>query len=104
MTLSIIIVSYNVKYFLEQCLCSVKEAIQNIEAEVIVIDNCSPDNTIAYLQPRFSWVKFVQNQKNEGFAKANNKALQEANGEYILFLNPDTILEEDTLEQCIFLL
>lgn len=102
MTLSIIIISYNVKYFLEQCLCSVKEAIRNIEAEVIVIDNCSPDNTIAYLQPRFLWVKFLQNQTNEGFAKANNKALQEANGEYILFLNPDTILAEDTLEQCIF--
>ncbi len=104
MTLSIIIVSYNVKYFLEQCLCSVKEAVRNIEAEVIVIDNCSPDNTIAYLQPKFLWVKFVQNQTNDGFAKANNKALQEANGEYILFLNPDTILAEDTLQQCIFFL
>ncbi|MDQ2753665.1 MAG: glycosyltransferase family 2 protein [Bacteroidota bacterium] len=102
MTLSIIIVSYNVKYFLEQCLCSVKEAIQNIEAEVFVIDNCSPDDTIAYLQPQFQWVKFVQNQTNEGFAGANNKALQIAKGEYILFLNPDTILAEDTLEQCIF--
>lgn len=102
MTLSIIIVSYNVKYFLEQCLCSVQAAIQNIEAEIIVIDNCSPDNTIAYLQPRFPWVKFVQNQTNDGFAKANNKALEIANSEYILFLNPDTILAEDTLEQCIF--
>ncbi len=101
MTLSIIIVSYNVKFFLEQCLCSVNEAIQNINAEVIVIDNCSSDNTIAYLQPHFLWVQFIQNETNEGFAKANNKALQIAKGKYILFLNPDTILAEDSLEQCI---
>ncbi len=101
MTLSIIIVNYNVKYFLEQCLCSVKDAICNIDAEVIVIDNDSSDESIAYLQPAFSWVKFIQNERNEGFSKANNKALQAASGSYILFLNPDTILAEDTLEQCL---
>ncbi len=102
MTLSIIIVSYNVKYFLEQCLCSVKAAAQNIDAEIIVIDNCSSDNSIDYLQPHFPWVKFIKNSANSGFAKANNKALEKASGKYILFLNPDTLLAEDTLEQCLF--
>ena len=102
MTLSIIIVNYNVKYFLEQCLCSVQEAITNIEAEVIVIDNCSSDGSKIYLASKFPQVIFIQNKKNEGFAKANNQALQIASGKYILFLNPDTILPEDALEQCIF--
>ncbi len=102
MTLSIIIVSYNVKHFAEQCLCSVKEAIQNIEAEVIIIDNNSTDDSTAYLQSKFPWVTFLQNKHNEGFAKANNRALAEAKGNYILFLNPDTILPEDALEKCIF--
>jgi GT2 family glycosyltransferase len=99
--LSVIIVSYNVKYFLEQCLCSLQAALTDIDAEVLVIDNCSADSSIAYLQPHFPWVTFIQNNINEGFAKANNKALQLAKGEYILFLNPDTILAEDTLQQCI---
>lgn len=102
MVLSIIIVSYNATCFLEQCLCSVRAAIRNIDAEVIVIDNCSSGNPIAYLTPQFPHVKFVQNESNEGFAKANNKALQMASGKYILFVNPDTILAEDTLERCIF--
>ena len=101
MLLSVIIVNYNVKYFLEQCLCSLKAALTNIDAEVLVIDNCSADGSIAYLQPYFPNVIFIQNKINEGFAKANNKALQLARGEYILFLNPDTILAEDTLQQCI---
>ncbi len=101
MQLSIIIVSYNVKYFLEQCLCSVKAALSNINAEVLVIDNCSADNSIGYLQPYFPWVTFISNTANEGFAKANNKALATAKGEYVLFLNPDTLLAEDTLQQCI---
>ncbi len=101
MTLSIIIVSYNVKCFLEQCLCSVKEAIHNIETEVIVIDNASADDTIPYLQSSFPWVKFIQNKTNDGFAKANNNALEKTIGQYILFLNPDTILAEDTLTRCL---
>jgi GT2 family glycosyltransferase len=99
--LSVIIVSYNVKYFLEQCLCSLQAALTDIDAEVLVIDNCSADGSIAYLQPHFPWVSFIQNSANEGFAKANNKALQLARSEYILFLNPDIILAEDTLQQCI---
>ena len=101
MLLSVIIVSYNVKYFLEQCLCSLQAALTNIDAEVLVIDNCSSDGSIEYLQPRFPPFTFIQNNANEGFTKANNKALQLAKGEYILFLNPDTILAEDTLQQCV---
>ena len=85
MTLSIIIVNYNVKYFLEQCLCSVKKAIEKIEAEIFVVDNNSNDGSLNYLQPKFSWTKFIINEKNEGFGKANNKALSLAKGKFILF-------------------
>ena len=97
MQLSIIIVNYNVKYFLEQCLCSVNKAIQTLQAEVWVVDNASTDGSLAYLQPRFPWVHFIANKQNVGFAKANNKALLESIGDYVLFLNPDTILPEDCL-------
>ncbi|HVM87393.1 MAG TPA: glycosyltransferase family 2 protein [Puia sp.] len=100
MQLSIIIVNYNVKYFLEQCLCSVKKAIIEIDAEVFVVDNNSSDGSIDYLKAKFPWVKFIINEKNEGFSKANNKALRYASGEYVLFLNPDTIVAEDSLSTC----
>ena len=99
---SIIIVSYNVKYFLEQCLSSVMKAIRErsgisgeLEAEVFVVDNNSADGSIEYLEARFPSVHFISNKENTGFAKANNQALQAARGKYILFLNPDTILPED---------
>ncbi|HEX4374585.1 MAG TPA: glycosyltransferase family 2 protein, partial [Puia sp.] len=100
-TLSIIIVNYNVKYFLEQCLCSVRKAIEKIEAEIFVVDNNSTDDSIDYLQSKFPGVKFILNKGNEGFGKANNRALSLAKGKYILFLNPDTIVAEDSLEKCI---
>jgi GT2 family glycosyltransferase len=99
--LSIIIVNYNVKYFLEQCLCSLTKACANIEAEIIVIDNNSSDGSNEFLSGKFSNVQFLWNDENIGFAKANNLALKECAGEYILFLNPDTILPEDCLEKCI---
>ena len=102
MQLSIVIVSYNVKYFLEQCLSSVKLAINNIQAEVIVIDNCSTDSTIEYLEPKFSFAKFIKNKENFGFGKANNLALKLCKGEYVLFLNPDTILPENILKECLY--
>lgn len=101
MQLSIIIVNYNVKHFLEQCLHSVIKAIDAIEAEVFVVDNASNDNSTLYLQPRFPSIHFIQNSHNSGFAKANNQALHAAGGKYILFLNPDTILAEDSLTTCI---
>jgi len=101
MQLSVIIVSYNVKYFLEQCLCSLTRACRNMETEIWVVDNHSTDSSIAYLQPRFGNVKFINNPTNEGFAKANNQALARVTGEYILFLNPDTLLAEDCIEKCL---
>jgi GT2 family glycosyltransferase len=101
MDLSVIIVSYNVKYFLEQCLSSVEKAIAPFDAEVLVIDNASSDGSITYLSPLFPRVKFIANPQNDGFSKANNKALQDAAGRYILFLNPDTVLPEDSLQKCI---
>ena len=101
MQLSIIIVNYNVKYFLEQCLCSVIKATINIDAEIFVVDNNSTDGSKDFFINRFPQVKFIWKIKNEGFAKANNDALQIATGEKILFLNPDTIAPEDCLEKCI---
>ena len=101
MTLSIIIVNYNVKLLLQNCLNAVAGAIENIEAEVIVVDNASTDDSISYLQPMFPYFRFIGNTVNEGFAKANNKALALAKGEYILFLNPDTTVPADCFEKCI---
>jgi len=101
MDLSVIIVNYNVKYFLEQCLCSLRQAIGSLKAEVIVVDNNSTDGSVAYLSEKFSFARFIINKSNEGFAKANNQALEQSKGRYILFLNPDTIIPEDCFTQCI---
>ncbi len=101
MQLSVIIVNYNVKYFLEQCLCSVIMACRNIDAEIIVIDNNSTDGSREFFSTRFKDVKFIWSTINAGFGKANNLALQQAGGDHILFLNPDTILPEDCLEKCL---
>ena len=100
MQLSVIIVNYNVKHFLEQCLFSVQKACLNIDAEIIVADNNSTDGSRALLEPAFAGVKFLWNSNNAGFAKANNQALAKAKGDFILFLNPDTILPEDSIENC----
>jgi O-antigen biosynthesis protein len=101
LTLSVIIVNYNVKYFLEQCLYSVQKAAANMAAEIIVVDNNSTDDSLAYLGPKFPCVRFVSNETNSGFGKACNRGLQEASGKYILFLNPDTIVAEDSFTRCI---
>jgi N-acetylglucosaminyl-diphospho-decaprenol L-rhamnosyltransferase len=99
--LSIIIVNYNVKYFLEQCLLSVIKACQHIEAEILVVDNHSTDGSFEFFANRFPQVQFIWKKKNEGFSKANNEALRLAMGEAVLFLNPDTIVPEDCLEKCL---
>ncbi len=101
MQLSIIIVNYNVKYFLELCLCSAVKAIQNIEAEIFVVDNNSTDDSKVFFKKKFNDVNFIWNETNLGFAKANNAALPFAKGKYILFLNPDTIVAEDCFIKCI---
>ncbi|MES2850661.1 MAG: glycosyltransferase family 2 protein [Bacteroidota bacterium] len=101
MQLSIIIVNYNVKFFLEQCLCSVVKACKNIDVEIFVVDNNSTDGSKDFFNNRFPQVQFIWKNTNVGFAKANNEALKQAKGEKILFLNPDTILPEDGIEKCL---
>jgi N-acetylglucosaminyl-diphospho-decaprenol L-rhamnosyltransferase len=106
MILSVVIVSYNVKFFLEQCLSSVQKAIGESfllsgQTEVFVVDNASTDGTVQFLQPLFPEIHFIQNTVNTGFARANNQLAGLCSGEYLLFLNPDTILAEDSLETCI---
>jgi GT2 family glycosyltransferase len=99
MKLSIIIVNYNVSYFLEQCLQSVSIAIKNIESEVFVVDNNSVDNSVEMVRQKFPWVSLIYNRENLGFSKANNQAIRLSEGEYVLLLNPDTVVESDTFEK-----
>ena len=101
MTLSIIIVNYNVKYFLEQCLQSIELASKKIKKEVLIVDNNSTDGSSLMVRKKFPKFKLIENKKNVGFSKANNQAIKKAKGKYILLLNPDTILEEDTLKKCL---
>ncbi len=101
MKLSIVIVNYNVRYFLEQALLSVQKAIQGIEAEVFVVDNNSVDDSVEMVQARFPEVILMTNKDNPGFSIANNQAIHKAKGEYILLLNPDTIVNEDTFKKCV---
>ena len=101
MELSVIIVNYNVKYFLEQCLHAVWKAGKSISMEVIVVDNCSADGSETYIKALFPGVIYHYNSGNEGFAKACNTGLAMAGGTYILFLNPDTIVPEDCFIKCI---
>lgn len=101
MKLSIIIVNYNVRHFLEQALLSVQRAAQSIETEIFVVDNNSTDTSIEMLQTHFPFLKLIQNKINKGFAVANNQAYSFCTGDYILLLNPDTVVSEDTFEKCI---
>ncbi len=100
-TLSIIIVNYNVRYFLEQCLQSVYKAIHEIPCEIFVVDNDSSDDSVQIVKSKHPQVILIQNDKNVGFSKANNQAIKRATGKYILLLNPDTIVKEDTFNICI---
>lgn len=101
MKLSVIIVNYNVRHFLEQCLHSVFKAAQKVEAEVIVVDNNSVDGSCHMVKDKFPQVKLIENKENVGFSTANNQAITMACGEYILLLNPDTIVEEDTFRKAL---
>jgi len=96
MELSIVIVNYNVKYFLEQCLHSVLKASTNITSEVFVVDNNSVDGSAQLIREKFPQINFIENRENVGFSKANNQAIRQSRGKYVLLLNPDTIVEEDT--------
>ncbi len=99
--LSVVIVNFNVKYFLEQCLDSVVKACSGLQAEIFVVDNNSSDGSRAYFEGRFPEVAFTWQNDNTGFAKANNSALGKATGKYILFINPDTIVPEDCFQKCL---
>lgn len=101
MKLSVIIVNYNVEHFLEQCLYSVREAAKRVEVEVFVVDNNSVDGSLEMVRSKFPEVKLVANKDNVGFSKANNQAIHLANGEYVLLLNPDTVVEADTFEKVV---
>ncbi|WP_179018421.1 glycosyltransferase family 2 protein [Winogradskyella forsetii] len=101
MKLSVIILNYNVRYFLELCLKSVEEAIANIDAEIIVIDNNSPDDSCAMVKQLFPTIKLIENHENLGFSKGNNIGVAQANGEYLCILNPDTVVAEDTFTKLI---
>jgi GT2 family glycosyltransferase len=103
MDLSIVIVNYNVKHFLKQCLNSIANShgYHPEQIEVWVVDNASIDRSVEMLSEEFPWVKTIANTENVGFSKANNQAIRKAMGDYILLLNPDTILSEKTLSVCI---
>ena len=101
MKLTVIIVNYNVQHFLEQCLHSVFAASKNITTEIFVVDNNSVDGSVQMVKEKFQEVHLIENKKNTGFSYANNQAIRIAKGEYILLLNPDTVVEEDTFEKVV---
>lgn len=98
--LSVIIVNYNVKYFLEQALRAAYGAQKNLSIEIFVVDNHSVDGSVEIVQDKFPDVHLIANAHNPGFSVANNQAIRIARGKYILLLNPDTVVEEDTFEKC----
>jgi GT2 family glycosyltransferase len=99
MQLSVIILNYNVRYFLEHCLKSVQKAIENLDAQIIVVDNNSPDDSCEMVKTLFPKVILIENNENAGFPKGNNIGVQQAKGKYICILNPDTVVAEDTFEK-----
>ena len=101
MTLSVVIVSYQVRYYLAQCLDSLNRALEGMDGEVIVVDNHSSDDTVPYIRKHYPWVRLIANNHNLGFARANNIALNLAQGEYILFVNPDVVVSENALKDCV---
>jgi GT2 family glycosyltransferase len=99
MQLSVIILNYNVRYFLEQCVFSVQKALKGIDGEIIVIDNNSSDDSCAMMKEKFPNVRLIENKQNSGFPKGNNIGVAEAKGEYLCILNPDTVVAEDTFSK-----
>ena len=98
MKLSVVILNYNVRYFLELCLQSVEAALETIPSEIIVIDNNSKDGSCEMVKNKFPLITLIENSSNIGFSKANNQAVQVAKGEYVCILNPDTVVAEDTFK------
>lgn len=98
--LSVVIVNYNVRYFLEQALYAVRRAVRDLRVEVFVVDNNSVDDSLQMLREKFPEVILLANTENVGFARANNQAIRQARGKYVLLLNPDTLVEENTFTAC----
>jgi GT2 family glycosyltransferase len=98
---SIVIVSYNVRPLLTECIDSVRLALAGLNGDITVVDNCSKDDTVEYLQKHYPDVQLIINQENVGFARANNQAIRQTDSEYVLLLNPDTIVYEPTIHGCI---
>ena len=96
MQLSVIILNYNVRFFLEQCVLSVQKALESIDGEIIVVDNNSHDDSCQMMKLRFPSITLIENKENLGFTKGNNRGVATAKGEYICILNPDTVVAEDT--------
>ena len=101
MKLSVVILNYNVRYFLEQCLLSVQRALKDLEGEIIVIDNASSDDSCAMVAKQFPEVTLIRNPENVGFSKANNQAVKVAKGTYLCILNPDTAVSEHTFVEAL---
>ena len=99
MQLSVIILNYNVRYFLEQCVLSVQKALEGIDGEIIVIDYASSDDSCKMMKTKFPHIKLIENKENLGFPKGNNIGVAQAKGEYICILNPDTVVAEDTFSK-----
>jgi GT2 family glycosyltransferase/lipopolysaccharide/colanic/teichoic acid biosynthesis glycosyltransferase len=98
MDLSVIIVNYNVRQFLENALTSIMRAMEGVRGEVFVVDNASDDGSVEMVKSKFRHVCLIENKENIGFARANNIALKQAVGKYILLINPDTVVQEDTFQ------
>ena len=101
MKLSVVIVNYNVRLLLEECIKSVENALDGIEGDIFVVDNNSFDGSVEYIRERFPKVHIIANKENLGFARANNQAIRMTDAEYILLLNPDTVVYENTLRGCL---
>ncbi len=101
MQLSVIIVNYNTRNFIQLCLHSVLNALKHVDGEVVVVDNASTDDSCQVIRQKFPSVQLIANAKNLGFAGANNLGIKQSNGEYVLLLNPDTIVPEDAFEKCL---
>lgn len=101
MKLTVVIVNYNVKYYVGQCIDSVRRALQGIDSEIIVVDNHSRDGSVEYLS-RLEGVRLIESGHNLGFSKANNIAIRQSEAEYVLLLNPDTIVAEDSVKKMLY--
>ena len=99
--ISIVIVSYNVCQLLDECLQSVERALDGVDGDIYVVDNNSTDHTIEVLRPKHPQVQFIANSQNVGFARANNQAIRLSESEYVLLLNPDTVVYEPTIKGCL---